>query len=72
MHEIGAEGGGLGARVAQPREIAVDIADDRRDLRERDNEAVGGSGHGRILRAARAAQTPSPVRGKVALRSNAG
>ena len=28
-HEIGAEGRGLGARGAQPREIAIDVADDR-------------------------------------------
>jgi hypothetical protein len=32
-HEIGAKAGGLRAGGAQPREIAVDIADDRGNLR---------------------------------------
>ena len=47
-HDVGAEGGGLLARFAQPVAVARDVADDRGDLGERDDEAVGdGGGHGR-------------------------
>ena len=45
QHEVGAERGGLGARLADAIAIARDVADDRGDLRERDDEAVGGRGH---------------------------
>ena len=57
--EPGAESGGFGARFAQPFQIAVDVADDRGNLRERDDEAIGGSGHGRRFCAlARATRKP--------------
>ena len=47
-HDVGAEGGGLRARFAQPVAVARDVADDRGDLRERNDEAVAdGGGHGR-------------------------
>ncbi len=75
-HQIRAEARGLGARPAQTLEVALDVADDRRDLREGDDEAIGGSGHGRrldkILRRRGTARplirrpcgaTPSPARG---------
>ena len=39
-HDVGLEGGGLLARFAQAIAIAGDVADDRGDLRERDDEAV--------------------------------
>ena len=58
--EPGAESGGFGARFAQPLQIAVDVADDRGNLRERDDEAIGGSGHGRILRCRCARRKPLP------------
>ncbi len=45
QHEVGAESGGLGARLSDAIAIARDVADDRRDLRERDDEAIGGRGH---------------------------
>ena len=45
QHEVGAERGGLGARFFQPVAVAGDVADDGRDLRERDDEAIGGGGH---------------------------
>ena len=47
QHDVGAEGGGLLARFAQAVAIARDVADDRGDLGERNDEAVAdGSGHG--------------------------
>ena len=48
-HEVGAERGGLRARCSQAAEIALDVADDGGDLRERDDEPVGGCGHGESL-----------------------
>ena len=48
-HDVGPKGGGLLARFAQPIAVARDVADDRRDLGERDDEAVGGGGHGGTL-----------------------
>ena len=39
-HDVGAEGGGLLARLAQAVAVARDVADDRGDLGERDDEAV--------------------------------
>ena len=43
-HDVGAERGGLRARLAQPVAIAGNVADDRGDLRQRDCEAVGDGG----------------------------
>src|SRR5581483_2355731 len=43
QHEIGAERRRLGARAARLLGIAVDIADDRIELRERDRERRGGA-----------------------------
>ena len=46
-HEVGAVRRGLGARAARLVGIAGDVADGRIELRERDREAVGGTGvHG--------------------------
>ena len=58
-HDVGAEGGGLRARFAQPVAIAGNVADDGGDLRQRNGEAVGdGGGHGADLaRGARLGQT---------------
>ena len=39
-HDVGAEGGGLLARFAQTVAVARDVADDRGDLRERNDKAV--------------------------------
>ena len=48
-HDVGAERRGLRARLAQPVAIALDIADDRGNLGERDDEAVGaGAGMGEV------------------------
>ena len=60
MHDVGAEGGRLLARFAQAVEIALDIADDRGDLRERDDEAVAdGGGHEEMFALAKKdAQSP--------------
>ena len=52
-HDVGPEGRGLLARFAQPVAVARDVADDRRDLGERDDEAVGRGGHGRDFSAGR-------------------
>ena len=49
-HEVGAEGGRLRARLAQPVAVAGDVADDEGDLREGDDEAVCGRGHGGDLK----------------------
>ena len=49
-HDIGPERRSLRARFAQPVAVPRDVADDRGDLRERNDEAVGGGGgHGRDL-----------------------
>ena len=45
-HDVGPERRRLRARLAQPVAISGDVADDRRDLRQRDDEAVRGGGHG--------------------------
>ncbi len=68
QHEVGPERRSLGARLAQPVAVARDVADNRGNLRERDDEAVGGRRHGEDLaRAGRQGQLsrgalPSPVR----------
>ena len=46
-HEVGAVARGLGARAARLVGIAGDVADGRIELRDRDRQAVGGTGvHG--------------------------
>ena len=58
--EIGAEGRRLRPRRAQALQIALDVADDRGNLRERDDQAVGGGRHARHLaRGRRRAQSAS-------------
>ena len=52
-HDVGAERRGLRARLAQPVAVARDVADDRGDLRQRDDEAVDGGGHGARFSAGR-------------------
>ena len=62
-HDVGPERRRLLARSSQPVAIARDVADDRGDLGERNDEAVGrGGGHGRDLaRGRRSAQTPQSL-----------
>ena len=48
-HEVGAEAARLRPRLSQPVAVAGDVADDEGNLRERDDETVGGGGHGRDL-----------------------
>ena len=47
MQNIGAESRSFGAGLAQAGGVALDVADDRRYLRERDDETVRAFGHHR-------------------------
>ena len=57
-HEVGPESRGLRARLTQAVAVARDVADDRGDLRERNDETIGGINHdGDFARGGRWAQT---------------
>ncbi len=62
--EVGAESGGLLARLAQPVPVAGDVTDNRGDLGERNDEAVRGGRHGvdlaRGLEDAQCVSAPRP------------
>ena len=67
--EVGAEASRFPPRLAQPVTVAGDVADDERDLREGDDEAVRVRGHGGILAEGeggcnRGRDLPSPVRAR--------